>query len=87
MAGTGYGGIAGIAPSIVARAHGTAELGATLGLLYTALGVGGLVTGPAVGAIVDHAGYRLALAVLAGLALAGATFLPSGRRAGAPVPA
>jgi MFS family permease len=82
VAGTGYGGVAGIAPSIVARAHGTVELGATLGLLYTALGIGGLVTGPAVGAIVDQAGYRPAFAALAGLAVAGALLLPGARRAG-----
>ncbi|MFN0026566.1 MAG: MFS transporter [Acidimicrobiales bacterium] len=84
-AGVGYGGVLGVAPTIVALTQPGEQLGATLGLLYTALGVGGLLTGPTVGATIDRAGHRPALIGLAVTALAGAVLVPSLARNTTPV--
>jgi MFS family permease len=78
MAGTGYGGVVGLAPTVTASRHGREGLGTILGGLYTALGAGALITGPAAGAIIDAAGYRPAFISVGLLAAAAALIVPSG---------
>jgi predicted MFS family arabinose efflux permease len=52
--GIGYGGFVALAPAVAALLFGTTGLGAILGALYTAAGVGGLI-GPPIAGEVDHA--------------------------------
>jgi MFS family permease len=60
--GVGYGGFVALAPAVVAARFGVANLGAVLGALYTGPGLGSAVGPPLAGAIVDGAGYELAIA-------------------------
>ena len=62
--GTAYGGFIGLAPLVAAEAFGRRGLGGVLGGLYTAIGVGGLVTGPVGGAAIDAIGYGPVLLVI-----------------------
>ena len=52
------------APNVLATWFGVADLGGTVGTLYTALGVGALA-GPAVlGFVIDNSGYEVAIAMV-----------------------
>jgi len=72
--GLGYGGIAAMLPAVAASIFGVEGLGALLGILSTALGVGCLVGPPSAGAIADHfhdyKGPVFLAAITAALALA-----------------
>lgn len=59
--GVAYGGFIALAPAVAAQQFGPVGLGAVLGALYTASGIGGLVGPPAMGRLIDAAGYRPAL--------------------------
>ena len=61
--GVAYGGFIALAPAVVADLFGATGLGATLGALYTAAGIGGLFGPPAMGRIIDSAGYDTALLI------------------------
>lgn len=76
VAGTGYGGLIGLAPTITAVALGTSNLATTLGLLYTSLAFGGLLTGPLAGAAIDRAGYRPTLVALVAVTVLATVALP-----------
>lgn len=76
VAGTGYGGVIGLAPTITARRYGTNDLAGRLGLLYTSLGIGGLVTGPTVGAALDRYGAVSTLLALTAVTAAATMLLP-----------
>ena len=80
--GIGYGGFIALAPAVVAMLFGTVGLGAILGALYTAAGLGGLVGPPAAGALIDRTSYATTIVVamsLFGAATAVLLLLPSGR--------
>ena len=52
------------APNVLATWFGVADLGGTVGTLYTALGFGALA-GPAVlGFVIDSSGYEIAIAMV-----------------------
>jgi MFS family permease len=51
--GVSYGGFIALSPAVAAEAFGTVGLGAVLGAIYTAAGVGGLVGPPVAGAVID----------------------------------
>ena len=52
------------APNVLATWFGVADLGGTVGTLYTALGFGALA-GPAVlGFVIDGSGYEIAIAMV-----------------------
>ena len=70
--GTGYGGWIALQPTVLAQLFGTRGLGALVGLVYTAAGVGALIGPPLAGVLVDATGgYRWAIAA-AGVAGLGA---------------
>ncbi len=71
--GVGYGGFVALAPAVVAARFGVVNLGALLGVLYTAAGVGSAVGPPAAGAVIDGVGYGAAIA--ASLAIGAAAFV------------
>ena len=81
VAGLGYGGIIGLGPTVTALRFGSEGLATTLGVLYTSLAVGGLLTGPLAGLAVDAVGYRVTLLALAALTVVASALLPhpSGR--------
>ena len=76
VAGLGYGGMIGLAPTVTALTFGVDGLATTLGVLYTSLAVGGLLTGPIAGAAIDRVGYRVTLLSLAGLTVVAVALLP-----------
>lgn len=76
VAGLGYGGMIGLAPTVTALTFGVDGLATTLGVLYTSLAVGGLLTGPIAGVVIDRAGYRVTLLVLAGLTVVAVALVP-----------
>ena len=59
--GIGYGGFVALSPAVAALLFGTTGLGAILGALYTAAGVGGLVGPPLAGEVIDRASYHVAI--------------------------
>ena len=59
--GVSYGGFIALAPAVAADIWGTVGLGGVLGLLYTGAGVGGLISTPIMGRIIDDVGYRPAI--------------------------
>ena len=61
--GAAYGGFIALAPAVTAEQFGTVGLGAVLGALYTAAGIGGLLGPPAMGRVIDGSGYTTALVV------------------------
>ena len=73
MLGVGYGGFVALAPAVIAAGFGIANLGALLGVLYTAAGVGSALGPPVAGAVIDGAGYSPAIA--ASLAIGLASFI------------
>lgn len=54
--GTGYGGWIALQPTVLAQAFGVRGLGALVGLVYTAAGVGALAGPPLAGVVVDATG-------------------------------
>jgi predicted MFS family arabinose efflux permease len=77
--GVGYGGFVALSPAVTALLFGTTGLGAILGALYTAAGIGGLVGPPVAGEVIDRASYRAAIVlalVLSSLATAVLLTLP-----------
>jgi MFS family permease len=81
VAGTGYGGTVGLAPTVAAERYGRDGLGALLGGLYTAFGAGALITGPAAGAVIDRAGYAPTFVTVGAMAAVGAAIVPRPRQA------
>ncbi|MEM8925278.1 MAG: MFS transporter [Actinomycetota bacterium] len=67
--GVSYGGFIALAPAVTAERFGIAGLGAVLGALYTAAGIGGLFGPPLIGRLIDDAGYTTALVVAMGFGL------------------
>lgn len=61
--GVGYGGFIALSPAVTAVLFGTEDLGATLGALYTAAGVGGLVGPPLAGEVIDRVSYGAAISL------------------------
>ena len=60
--GLSYGGYVALSPAATAELFGLAGLGAVLGALYTAGGIGGLIGPPVAGAVIDSAGgYDVAI--------------------------
>ena len=75
--GIGYGGFVALAPAVVAGRFGVANLGALLGVLYTAAGIGSAIGPPAAGALIDAGGYTPAIAASLAIGLASfATMMP-----------
>lgn len=70
--GVSYGGFIALSPVVAAQLFGTVGLGALLGALYTAAGVGGFLGPPLAGAIIDRVGYPAALIVAFIVSLLGA---------------
>lgn len=63
VAGVAYGGFIALAPAVTAELFGPAGLGAVLGALYTAAGIGGLFGPPLMGRLIDASGYSTTLMV------------------------
>jgi MFS family permease len=77
--GVGYGGFVALSPAVAALLFGTTGLGAILGALYTAAGIGGLIGPPLAGEVIDRVSYQAAIVialVLSGLAAAVLFALP-----------
>jgi len=68
--GVAYGGFIALSPAVTAEVFGPVGLGAVLGALYTAAGIGGLFGPPFMGWLIDEQGYRTALIVAMLFALA-----------------
>jgi MFS family permease len=68
--GVSYGGFIALSPAVTAEVFGPVGLGAVLGALYTAAGIGGLLGPPLMGWLIDSQGYRTALLVAMAFALA-----------------
>ncbi len=84
LAGTGYGGTIGLAPTVAAQRFGPTGLGSILGGLYTSLGAAALLTGPAAGAVIDRWGYRPAFVAIGLMAVVATVLVPSAAPAAAP---
>ena len=82
--GVAYGGIIALAPAVVAELLGTSGLGAALGILFTAAGLGGLIGPPAIGALIDGIGYRAGISAALVVAMA-AWMVVTRTNAGAPL--
>lgn len=63
--GTSYGGYVALSPAAAAELFGVSGLGAVLGALYTAGGIGGLIGPPAAGWLIDTTGGYNASIVMA----------------------
>ena len=77
--GVGYGGFIALSPAVTALLCGTQNLGATLGALYTAAAIGGLLGPPLAGEVIDRVSYNAAIVlamVLTGAATAVLLALP-----------
>jgi predicted MFS family arabinose efflux permease len=86
--GVAYGGFIALAPAVTAGLFGTIGLGAILGALYTAAGIGGLIGPPIVGAVIDASSYTVGIVVAMALSAASTVVLltlPSTLDADAPV--
>lgn len=73
--GVAYGGFIALAPAVAAEQFGTIGLGAILGALYTAAGLGGLVGPPLMGRLIDAVDYTPTLITAMAFALASAATL------------
>lgn len=75
--GVSYGGFIALAPAVTADTFGTTGLGAILGVLYTAAGIGGFIGPQVMGTVIDRFGYTnaITLAIILGGA-AGTLLLP-----------
>ena len=73
--GVAYGGFIALSPAVTAELFGPAGLGAVLGALYTAAGIGGLFGPPLMGRLIDSFGYSSALVVAMVFGLASTTVL------------
>jgi MFS family permease len=65
LLGTAYGGYVALSPAAAAELFGLGGLGAVLGALYTASGIGGLIGPPLAGALQDSTDGYTASIVLA----------------------
>ncbi|WP_250556321.1 MFS transporter [Pseudonocardia lacus] len=86
--GTGYGGWIALQPTVLAELFGVRGIGALVGLVYTAAGVGALIGPPLAGVVVDATGgfgWAVAGAGVFGLA-AYAALLALPARPAAPAP-
>lgn len=59
--GIGYGGFIALGPAVIAEIFGLEGLGGTIGMLYTAAGVGTLTGPPLAGWLIDRSGDRAAI--------------------------
>lgn len=81
--GVGYGGIAAMAPAVVASLFGVGGLGELLGILFTGLGVASLIGPPAAGALVDYShDFKRPVFIAAGAAALAVAFVIPLRRYG-----
>ncbi|SRR5579875_125470 len=71
--GASYGGIVALSPAVVAQLFGLEGLGALIGTLYTAGGIGVILGPPVAGFMIDFSGSYSGAIVLA-MAMAGAGF-------------
>ena len=72
LLGAGYGGFIALSPAVAAEIFGLLGLGAILGAIYTAAGIGGLLGPTLAGWLIDKAGgYNTAVIVAMLFALAG----------------
>ncbi|MDH3680542.1 MAG: MFS transporter [Acidimicrobiia bacterium] len=79
--GVAYGGFIALSPAVTAELFGPTGLGAVLGALYTAAGLGGLIGPPAMGWLIDTSGYGPALVAATACGLASTVVLTAvGRR-------
>jgi MFS family permease len=61
--GISHGGYVALSPEVTAQLFGVASLGTVLGALWTAPGVGGLLSPVLAGVLIDSAGYRVTIAL------------------------
>lgn len=74
--GTSYGGYVALSPAAAAELFGVSGLGAVLGALYTAGGIGGLIGPPMAGWLIDTTGgYTTSIVMALGLGLASVVVL------------
>jgi predicted MFS family arabinose efflux permease len=74
--GLSYGGYVALSPAATAELFGLSGLGAVLGALYTAGGIGGLIGPPVAGAVIDAAGgYSIAITGAFGLSVVAVVIL------------
>lgn len=80
--GVSYGGFIALAPAVTAEIFGPLGLGAVLGALYTAAGLGGLIGPPTMGFLIDQFGYTASILVAISIGfLAFLLLLPLSRQA------
>jgi MFS family permease len=68
--GTSHGGYVALSPEVTAQLFGVRNLGSVLGALWTAPGVGGLLSPVLAGVLIDAAGYTTTIVVAMGMAVA-----------------
>jgi MFS family permease len=67
--GVSHGGYVALSPEVTAQLFGVANLGSVLGALWTAPGVGGLLSPVLAGVLIDTAGYTTTIFVALGLSI------------------
>jgi MFS family permease len=67
--GVSHGGYVALSPEVTAQLFGVANLGSVLGALWTAPGVGGLLSPVLAGVLIDVAGYTATITVALGLSI------------------
>jgi MFS family permease len=70
LLGISHGGYVALGPEVTAQLFGVANLGTVLGALWTAPGVGGLLSPVLAGVLIDSAGYRVTITIALVLAAA-----------------
>ncbi len=75
VSGVCYGGIIALSPAVVAKLFGVVGMGAVLGAIYTANGVGGLIGPPTIGRVIDSSGHTAAQWVALASGLIGTALL------------
>lgn len=73
--GVAYGGFIALSPAVAAELFGPVGLGAVLGALYTAAGIGGLLGPPLAGWIIDTRGYTPSILAAMSFGLASSAVL------------
>lgn len=66
--GVSHGGYVALSPEVAAELFGVANLGTVLGALWTAAGVGGLLSPVLAGSLIDAAGYTVTIVAALGFA-------------------